>query len=726
MAAELKSGVKINPFSRSIRYYLSRPLRVVKGYQKAKLRPDFVAGLTVAVILLPQAIAFALIAELPPIMGLFTAIIGGIFGGLWGSSNQSHTGPTNAISLLVLSVLAVNFTAGTAEYLVAAGMLALMAGGLQLILGLARLGILVNFVSHSVVVGFAAGAGVLIAVRQIPSLLGVSIDYENLADLAYNTVTNIEDWHQETAMLGLLTIAIIVLLRRINKRIPASLIAMVIVSILVWALNLGEAGVATIGPLPSSLPPIADLPLLNVEMIRILSVGALAVAAIGLVETSAISRSIAEKTGQRLDSNQEFVGQGLANIASGIFSGFPGAGSFSRSAVNFDAGARSGMAAIFSSSFVLIAMFGLAPMATYLPRSALSGVLIVVAIGMIDRKEIVRIWRGPRGDALIMVVTLAGTLMVEIAFAILAGILLSFARYIMRTSTPRVHQVVPDIEFRHFEYQPDLPVCPQLGVMDILGDLYFGAVGHVDEAIFSHMEQFPEQRYLLLRMHNVNNCDFSGIHMLEHIVKLYRERGGDVFMVHVGFRVDKVMARTGFIKSLGPLNFLPEDQAIEYLFQRVLDPAICIYECPVKVFAECQNLPKQLYPDLLVIDKEYATADVREVTANELWNMTRKDGNHIKIIDIREPREYRRGHIPGAQILPLPEILMNGLPPDFMENNEIVFACRSGRRSRRAALRVRKDGQEVRILKGGMIAWQAAELLEAVDYQSQPGDKETP
>jgi SulP family sulfate permease len=197
-------------------------------------------------------------------------------------------------------------------------------------------------------------------------------------------------------------------------------------------------------------------------------------------------------------------------------------------------------------------------------------------------------------------------------------------------------------------------------------------------------------------------------------------------MVHVGFRVDKVMVRTGFIKSLGPLNFLPEDQAIEFLFQRVLDPAICIYECPVKVFAECQNLPKQLYPDLLAIDEEYATADVHEVTANELWNMTRKEGNHIKIIDIREPREYRRGHIPGAQILPLPEILMNGLPPDFMEDSEIVFACRSGRRSRRAALRVRKDGQEVRILKGGMIAWQAAELLEAVDHQTQPGDKETP
>jgi len=716
MIGEVSSRSVLSQYSGTISGYLTRPVRLIRTYDKNNLRPDFIAGLTVAVILLPQAIAFALIVELPPVMGLYTAIVAGIIGAMWGSSNQSHTGPTNAISLLVLSVLSVNFVPGTGQYIVAAGMLALMVGAFQLILGLARLGLLVNFVSHSVVIGFAAGAGVLIALRQIPSLLGIQAAGETLAELQFETFSNLGELNQATAALGLLTIAVILLLQRINKRIPAALIAMVLASFLVWVLSLDEAGVVTIGPLPSKFPPVAELPLLDLGMIRDLAIGALAVSAIGLVETSAISRSIANQTGQRLDSNQEFVGQGLANMASGIFSGFPGAGSFSRSAVNFDAGARSGAAAVFSSIFVLLAMFGIASLGTYLPRSALSGVLIVVAIGMIDRKEIVRIWRGPRGDAVIMLVTFLGTLFAEIAFAVLAGILLSFVRYIIRTSTPRVHQVLPDEKFRHFSYQPDNPVCPQLGVMDILGDMYFGAVHHIEEAVYRHLEKYPEQRFLLLRMHNVNNCDFSGIHMLESVVKTYRDRLGDVYMVRVGFRVNQVMESTGFQDALGEDNFLPEEQAIGYLFHKVLDPAICIYECPVRVFNECQNLPKQLYPELFEYNyADYIAADVPEISPKELWKRMRDSDQTLNIFDIREPREYKRGHIPSAQLLPLPKILTGKIPKEAVLEGDIILVCRAGRRSRRAALKLVKEGISAAVLEGGMVAWEAADLLEAVE-----------
>ncbi len=716
MTGEISSQHFLSQYSGNISGYLTRPVRFIRTYERSNLRSDFIAGLTVSVILLPQAIAFAVIAELPPIMGLYTAIVAGVIGALWGSSNQSHTGPTNAISLLVLSVLSANFIPGTAQFIVAAGMLALMVGVIQLILGLARLGLLVNFVSHSVVIGFAAGAGVLIALRQIPSLLGIPATGENLAKLEYETFSNIGEVNQATAALGLLTIAIILILHRINKRIPAALIAMVLASFLVLAFSLDKAGVVTIGPLPSKLPPLAELPLLDFSMIRALFVGALAVGAIGLVETSAISRSISNQTGQRLDSNQEFVGQGLANIASGFFSGYPGAGSFSRSAINFDAGAKSGMAAVFSSIFVLLAMFGVASLGAYLPRSALSGVLIVVAIGMIDRKEISRIWRGPRGDAIIMLVTFLGTLFLDIAFAVLAGILLSFARYIIRTSTPRVHQVIPVDNFRHFSYQPDNPICPQLGVMDILGDMYFGAVHHIEDAIHQHLEKFPDQRFLLLRMHNVNNCDFSGIHMLESVVKAYRERAGDVFMVRVGYRVNAVMESTGFQQTLGDGNFLQEDVAVKYIFNKVLDPAVCIYECPVRVFSECQNLPKQLYPDLFHFNAEdYIAADVPEIKPEELWERMRNSAETLNIFDIREPREYRRGHIPDAQILPLPKILTGNIPKEAVMKGDIILVCRSGRRSRRAALKLVKEGIGAIVLEGGMLSWEAADLLEAVD-----------
>ncbi len=442
----------------------------------------------------------------------------------------------------------------------------------------------------------------------------------------------------------------------------------------------------------------------------------LAVGAIGLVETTAISRSIATQTGQRLNSNQEFIGQGLANIAVGVFSGYPCAGSFSRSAVNFDAGAKTSIASLLSAAFLLIAVFATAPMAAYLPRAALAGVLIVVAIGMINREEIGRIWRGTRGDALIMLITFLGTLFIDIAFAILAGILLSFAHYLLRTSLPRVQQVVPDRDYKHFVYEKEQPLCPQLGVIDIQGDLYFGAVGHIEETIFSYLEENQDQRYLLIRMHNVNHCDFSGIHMLENVLHTYRERGGDVYLVRVGYRVNKLMTSTGFCDTLGMENFLSEDQAVSHLFYNVLDPAVCIYECPYRVFKECQNLPKPAYLEELPILKDDPLREpIPEVGAPELWEELRKADDSLVVIDVREPREYRRGHIPQAELVPLPRILAGDYEPGKNGDKQVVFVCRTGRRSKRAAHKLGTEYNNIRILHGGMAAWEAQGLLAAVD-----------
>lgn len=697
--------------------YLLRPVNLFKTYDRANLRPDIMAGITVAVILLPQAIAFALIAELPPQVGLYAAIIGAVIGALWGSSNQAHTGPTNAISLLVLSALLVGFAPGSPEFLVAASLMAVMVGIFQLGMGLARLGVLVNFVSHSVIVGFATGAGMLIALRQIKPLLGLEFESETLVELLEGLVRTFGEINLPTAILGIGSMVLIIGLRRANRRLPAALIAMILSSAAVWALDLVDQGVAVIGQLPSAIPPLASLSLWNLDFISRLSTGALAVGAIGLVETMAISRSIATQTGQRLDSNQEFVGQGLANIAVGMFSGYPVAGSFSRSAVNFNAGARTPLAALFSSAFVLAAALALAPMAAYLPRAALAGVLIVVAIGMIDVHEIGRIWQGAPGDAIIMLVTFLGTMFVEIAFAVLFGILLSFALYIVRTSTPRVHYVVPDETFTHFVYRPDRPVCVQLGIVDILGDLYFGAVNHVEETILHYLDQHPEQRFLLLRMQTVNNCDFSGIHMLENVVRLCRDRGGDVYMVRVSYRVDRLMKSTGFCDYLGDGNFLTDDEAISFLFHHALDPAICIYECPVRVFRECQNLPKQDYSeDAQTLGPGKIPRPVSEITARALWATLRDEGDGLTLIDVREPREYHESHIPGAELVPLPRLLSGEYKIETGGDHRVVFVCRSGRRSRRAAQQVMSSGgNNVEILKGGMLAWETAGLLEAVD-----------
>lgn len=694
--------------------YFLRPIRLFQTYDRRSFRPDAIAGLTVAVVLLPQAIAYALIADLPPEVGLYTAVVAAIVGALWGSSNQLHTGPTNAISLLVLSALVVSGPAGPLETMVMVGIMAVMVGLIQAGMGLARLGFLVNFVSHSVIVGFTAGAGILIAIKQLPSLFGLSYSSHGLVETLEGFATHLPEANWITLALGLGTAFLILLLRLITPKLPGPLISMVIAAAIVGVLGLDQLGVVVIGQLPRGLPPFAGASLFNFELIAQLSTGALAIAAIGLVEAMSISRSIATQTGQRLDSNQEFVGQGLANIASGFFSGYPGSGSFTRSAVNFKAGAKTPMASAFSGVFVLVAMIALSPFAAFVPRASLAGVLIVIAYGMVDRAEIRRILKSTRGDAFIMLATFLATLLLPIEFAVLLGILLSLAYYIMQTSVPQIRPVLPDDRFKHFLPHPDNKSCPQLAVLDILGDLYFGAVSHLEEAIHKHLTAHPGQNYLLLRMHTVIHCDFSGIHSLESIVDAYRALNGDVFIVRVQDRVLDLMKSTGFFQKLGADHFLTEEEAIGHLFHKIMDPAVCIYECHVRAFIECQNLPKQIHSAHIPLHTEIPHESVPDIAPQALWDRLHNDEITEMIIDVREPLEFKEGHILEAQLIPLPKLLLDGL--ELPKDREIILVCRGGRRSMRAAYVLQNKGYDnVRFLQGGMIAWETNGLLAAID-----------
>ena len=714
--------VDLRPAYQPAARYLRRPLTLLRTYSTNTLRFDLLAGLTVGVVMLPQAIAFAVIAELPPTMGLYAAVVGSVVGALWGSSHHIHNGPTNANSLLVFSaLLGAGFIPGSTGYIVAAGMMAAMAGLFQFALGMARLGILVNFVSYSVVVGFSAGAGVLIAATQLFPLFGLNLPFRELPQILWGLVSNLHALHPATTAIGLGAIVLLVLLSRLHRRLPGPLLILVLAMLVVWLFRLDQGGVKVIGALGGGLPPLVNLPLFDLDMIRRLSTGALAVGAIGLVQTMAMARSIATQTGQRLDSNQEFIGQGLANLASGFFSGFPVAASFSRSALNVKAGARTPVAAVISGLFVLVATFVVGPLAAFLPVAALSGILIITGLGLVDVAEIRRILQGTRGDALIMVITFLATLFLAIEFAVLLGILLSFIHYALRTSMPRVHEVLPDPDFRHFAYRPDAPSCPQLGIVDIEGDLYFGAVNHVEEEIYRLHQRNPEQRFLLLRMQHVNHVDFSGIHMLENVVRYYRELGGDVFLMRVGQRVLQTMSATGCLRFVRPDHLLGKDDAIEHIFYRVLDPAICIYECPVRAFRECQNLPKRDVAVRMPRLREIPEGLLIEITPRELWRQLTDGDPRPTVIDVREPREFHRGHIPEARPVPLATILSDSvrLPND----RRIVLVCQSGRRSQRAAYALHRLGiMDVAVLQGGMRAWEAANLLEAVEPPGTAGD----
>jgi SulP family sulfate permease len=691
------------------------PISFIRSYQRKNFQADLTAGLTVGIVALPQTIAFAMIAELPPQYGLYAAIVTGIIGALWGSSHHLNTGPTNTISLLVLATLLPIAETGTEKYLLAAGLMAVMVGVFQIVLGVVRLGVLVNFVSDSVIIGFTSGAGLLIIANQLRHLLRLDIpSHASLITTLRNLTTNISEVHWTSVILGSGVCIFIFIIKRFAPKLPGALIGMVIATALVAGLNLDQAGVRVVGELPRSLPPLANLPLLDFDLISQLSTGALAVGAISLVESIAISRSIANQSDQRLDSNQEFIGQGLANMITGFFSGYAVSGSFTRSAINYEAGAKTSVSSIVSSVFILAAMMIIAPLAALLPRTALAGVLLVTAYGMIDREEIVRIWRGAPGDTAIMIITFLSTLLLHLEIAVLTGILISFAVYIIRTSVPQVVPVLPSADFSHFMPEDQTRPCPQLAILDILGDLYFGACSHIEEAIRNHLEAHPTQRFLLLRMFSVDHIDISGVHALESIVRALRQRGGDVFMMRTQGPVLDLFKSTGFYDYLGEDHFLAYGDAISHLFYRVLDPTICIYECDTRAFLECKNLPRpEVHPVEEVLTLDMPLANVTSLAPHDLWEELHGRTPPV-VIDIREPREFIQGHIPQAQSNPIFKMISD--TSDIPQIRPVVLVCRTGRRSYRAIHTLTKQGfTNIRILEGGMVAWENDGLLEAVD-----------
>ncbi len=723
MQAFVKAARKpVLDWGRQSAEYLAEPIRFLRSYQFADLQPDFAAGLTVAAVMLPQAIAYALIAELPPEVGLYTAFITAIVAALWGSSIHLHTGPTNAASLLVLTTLLPLAQPGTQEFLVLAGMMAVLSGLIRLLFGLFRLGFLVNFVADSVITGFTAAAGILIGVNQLRPLMKLDFQSDPLFLVTlWRVIRNLPSLHLPSLLLGLTTIVIIYLLKRFRPKWPSALISLTLAALLVYLFSLNENyGVQVLGKIPSGLPGLRTMPLANSEIWGDIWAGSLAAAIIGLVEAMSIARAFAGKSGQRLDANQEFFGQGLSAIVAGFFQGYVPSGSFTRSAMLFDGGARTRMASIFSGIIVLIAALTISPLVAFLPRTALAGVLIYAAFGMADRAEIRRTQGASVGDTAILWATFAAALILPLQYAVLTGVFVSFVRYVSQTSHPLVLPVVPDEDFQHFESRSDAVECPQLGVLTIGGALYFGATRHVEDQIRAHIEAFPDQKYLLLRLHRVNHVDMTGIHMLEGIVRLLRKKGGDLYLMRVHHSVMERMEQTGFDELLGHGNFLPVESAVPYLFHRVLDPALCIYSCQRRVWKECQTLPKSHNPAFVPLYQvEAPDVIVPSIDPTTLYALTR-EMETFWLVDVREMAEWEtEGFIKDSQLMPLPRFFQHRL--NLPTNRDIVFVSRNGRRSRHLVSLLQRQGwQNIYNLSGGIVEWRRAGLpLEWMQFSAE-------
>ncbi|MFK7805356.1 MAG: SulP family inorganic anion transporter [Anaerolineae bacterium] len=691
--------------------YFANPYNILRNYNTENLQGDLVASLTVAVVLLPQAIAYALIAQLPPQTGLFAAIIAATIGALWGSSFHLHTGPTNTNSLLVLTGLVAVATPNTPEYVAAAGVIAFWAGVVRLVMGIAKLGVLVNFVSDSVIIGFTGGAGILIIDKQLAHLFGVAgVSSPNFYVVLTNVLSQLREAHLPTFYLGLASIAALLLIRRFAPKLPGPLITMVVGSLTVWWLGLNTQGVSVLGEIPRAFPTLASIPLFDFALVSELLPYIIAVALIGLIEASSISRAIASRSGQYLDSDQEFIGQGLANIASGMFSGYPVAGSLTRSAVNYENGAQTQMAAVFSAGWTLLAMLAFAPAAAFLPRVVLSAILIVTGARMVNIVGARQIFRTSRGDTTVMLITFIATLTLELQFAVLTGILVSLARHIIQTSMPTVEEVLPEDDFRHFSHQPDKTGCPQLGVLTIMGSIYFGAAPFIEDIIRQHQRNHPDQPFLLLRFHRVNHMDISGIHMLDTVLRLYRENEGDVYLTGVREEVMEFMQLSGFIESIGRENILDQDRAIVHIFHNILNPAVCVYSCQQKIWRECQSLPKsKIAIQLPKALEPPPITDKSSVTPSRFSEML-GETKPPRIIDIREPEEFSQGHLRLAESIPMHRFISEK-PVDFSDNGDIVFICRSGRRSNQLTWYLKNQGVEnVYHLDGGMTALEVSSL----------------
>ena len=560
------------------------------------LRTDFLAGLTGAIVVLPQGVAFATIAGMPPEYGLYAGMVPAIIAALFGSSRHLVSGPTTAASIVLFSALSVYAEPGTADYVTLALTLTFMVGAIELVLGFARLGALVNFISHSVIIGFTAGAAILIAAKQLKNFFGVSIPRGgHVHDIILSFYNQFSDVNPYVTGVALITLLSGIVIKRWVPKIPYLIGAMLLGSFAALLFNniwgIETTMIETVGTLPSTLPPLSS-PDFSMETIKNLAPVALAVTLFALTEAVSIGRSLGARSGQRINGNQEFIGQGLSNIAGSFFSGYVATGSFNRSGLNYQAGAKTPLAAVFAGLLLIVVVLLVAPLAAWLPNAAMAGILFLVAWGLIDFKEIFHVLKSSRRETAIMAVTFFSALFLELEFAIFAGVLLSLILYLERVSKPRMVTRAPDPRLNNNAFSSELSVtqCPQLRFVRIDGSLFFGSINHIEET-FSKLELYhPKQKHLAIIAKGINFTDLAGGEVLVKEAQQRKKRGGGLYLIDVKQGLWDSLEDSGCLEEIGERNvFQTKPAAITGIFQK-LDKSIC-RTCTKRIFKECKSIP---------------------------------------------------------------------------------------------------------------------------------------
>ena len=554
----------------------------LRGYNRSSLKADLVAGAVVAMMLIPQSLAYALLAELPAETGLYASIFPLIAYALFGSSRTLSVGPVALVSLMTMVALSKVVEPGSADYLSAAIALALLTGGMLLLMGLFRLGFIANFLSHTVVSGFITASGILIALSQLRHIFGVAADGDTIPQILSSLLANLSAVNHVTAAIGLLVLVFLFwaragvepLLTRVGiERNSAALIAKaapvigVIATILcVWLWRLDDLGVAIVGTIPSGLPILA-WPSISFELLQQLWLPALSIALISYIESVSVGKTLAAKKRTSINPNHELIGLGAANVASAFSGAFPVTGGLSRSAVNFDAGAATQMASIFAAIGIALASLFLTPAMYFLPKATLAATIIVAVLSIVDFSMLRKTWRFSHSDFYALLITIFGTLLFGVEVGVISGVLLSIGLHLYRTSVPHVAEVGLLPNTQHFRNVLRYHVTTNPKVLNLRVDesLFFANASFLEELIYSKVYENDQLAHVVLMCSAVNEIDFSALEVLEMINQRLDEQAIKLHLSEVKGPVMDALRHIGFQDTLSGNIYLTQFEAFKDL-----------------------------------------------------------------------------------------------------------------------------------------------------------------
>ncbi len=574
--------------------------RWFENYSKEHFIRDLIAGITVAAVYVPQAMAYALLAGMPPITGLYTAFIATIVAAIFGSSRFLGTGPVAMTCLLSASVLfSLKLEPQTDQWVSYMALLALMVGIIRISISILRLGFIVDLISNSVVLGFTSAGAMVIALSQFGHLFGYPLaKTTHILTVFIDLISKLSQTNPYTLGIGVLAYALIWGSSKISRYIPGALIAVVVTSLLTYKFGLQSKGVAIVGEVPQGLPD-PTLPPLDFNTMASMWGGATVVALFGLIEAVAIAKTLAIKAGDRWDPNQELFGQGLANIAVSFFKGFPAGGSFSRSSLNYALGAKTPIASVITGSLVGITLFLLAPAFYYLPKASLAAIVLSAVIKLIRPQDILRLYKINKLDGVVAGLTFASVFFMDLWVAITIGVIVSLGAFVYRTMYPRIVVLTRDPQTRTFinAEKRELPECPQIVFIRPNMSIYFGNAQYVYDYIIDkvdeHVRKLKPVKYVLIDMEAVNYIDAAGTETIMRLVSVLRDRGIETAFANIGCDVYPLLENAGFDNVVNDnLVFNAKGEAIVGLFKN-LDHEYCRDMCPYVVFEECLSVKEK-------------------------------------------------------------------------------------------------------------------------------------